>query len=163
MTAPESFRPGDCVRKFTTSNRVTPYVGTVTHVIPKTYKVWVQWPMGNSQEDPETLIIVTPFVGMPVALQDGGYDSCEKQRSERMFGKALRPMTADDKMVLRVAHDFATDVVGRLLQDVGEYQGKGLNDIQAYNRIYEKYGSHCSDHILRMAVAKVYDNKEMEF
>jgi hypothetical protein len=170
MVAPESFRIGDCVRKFITDWNVTPYIGTVTHILPKTYKVSVQWPLGNTQEDPETLVKVNPAVmGMPSAMVDYGYDSYEKSHSEQDRGQVLpkRPdvhkpvpmpmqITARDKMGIRIAHTFASDVVGKLVEDICGYQKKGCSDVQTYNRIFSKYGNICSDYIIRSSIEKVF-------
>jgi hypothetical protein len=160
MSAPEDFRPNDCVRKFVSENGISPHVGVVTHIIPATFKVWVQWPTEHSQESPETLLKVNPdIVGFPTALTNTGYDSYEKTRSEKQFGKAvLKPRMASEgeKMAIRVAHTFATDIVGKLVDDVCALQENGLSDIQAYNKAFIKYGSVCSDHIIRMSVAKIY-------
>lgn len=175
MVAPESFQVGDCVRKFITEWNVTPYLGVVTQVIPKTYKVWVQWPQGHSAEDPETLVKVNPAImGMPTTLIDYGYDSYEKSHSEQQNGRAMpkRPdttkpvpmpmqqITATDKMAIRIAHTFASDVVGKLVLDICNYHKTGFSDVQTYNRIFSKYENICSDYIIRSSIDKVYKNKE---
>ena len=170
QVAPENFNTGDCVRKFITDWNVSPYTGVVTQVTPKTFKVWVQWPFGNSPEDPEALIRVNPLFGMPTTLQDCGYDSYEKEHSDQQNGRALpkRPninkppvlpmpmVTASDKMAIRIAHTFASDVVGKLVEDICAYKKKGCSDIQTYNRIFSKYASICSDHIIRSSIEKVF-------
>jgi len=179
MVAPESFRVGDAVRKFINDRNVTPFLGTVTQVVPSTYKVWVQWPTANTQESPEDLIKVNPaFCGMPTAIQDAGYDSYEKSLSERFRGAlpqrtdiALKPsiispamsmglipqrMLAADKMALRVAHTFATTVVDKLVDSIVEAKEENLSDLQTYNRIYPKFSSICSDHIIRSSIQRIY-------
>lgn len=168
MVAPEAFQVGDSVRKFISERSVTPFLGVVAQVCPKTFKVWVQWPTGNTQEDPETLIKVNPLVsGMPTSIIDRGYGSYEKSVSERERGQIPRRVTpsrdlapvmvtATDKMVIRIAHTFATEVVGRLVDDICGCHKNNLSDIQAYNRIFNKYGDICSDHIIRASIEKVY-------
>ena len=171
QVAPENFKVGDCVRKFITDWNVTPYVGVVSQVVPKTYKVWVQWPIGKSPEDPETLIKVNPLLGMPTTLQDCGYDSYELEHSNQQNGRALPkrfdinkppvamglPMhTASDKMAIRIAHTFASDVVGKLVEDICGYKEKGCSDVQTYNRIFSKYANICSDYIIRSSIEKVF-------
>jgi hypothetical protein len=170
MVAPESFQVGECVRKFITDWNVTPYTGVVTQVVPKTYKVWVQWPIGISPEDPETLVKVNPAIsGLPTTLVDYGYDSYEKSHSEQEHGQALpkrpdmtRPVpmpmqiTASGKMAIRVAHTFASDVIGKLVMDICDYQKNGCSDVQTYNRIFSKYGSICSDHIIKSSIERVF-------
>jgi len=174
QVAAEAFRVGECVRKFVTEWNVTPFVGVVSHVVPATCKVWVQWPMGNSPEDPETLVKVNPIIsGMPTAIIDRGYSSFEKSLSEAKQGglpKRINParaglvmhavvprvMTATDKMVIRVAHTFATEIIGRLVDEIGKCANSGLSDVQTYNRIFEKFGDICSDHIIRASIEKIY-------
>ena len=174
QVAPENFKVGDCVRKFITDWNVTPYIGVVSQIVPKTYKVWVQWPIGKSPEDPETLIKVNPLLGMPTTLQDCGYDSYETTHSDQQNGRALpkRPninkppvsmpgcmpmqITASDKMAIRIAHTFASDVVGKLVEDICGYKKKGCSDVQTYNRIFSKYANVCSDYIIRSSIEKVF-------
>lgn len=173
MVGPENFQVGDCVRKFITEQSVTPFTGVVTQICPTTYKVWVQWPIENTQESPETLIKVNPNIsGMPTSIVDRGYGSYEKSLSEKNYGQIPRritpsrdllPMkiTASDKMAIRIAHTFAVNVVNKLVDDIGRCCDNGLSDIQAYNRIFHKYGNICSDHIIRTSIEKVYAvNKE---
>lgn len=177
--APEDFKVGECVRKFITESTVTPYLGRVTQIIPATYKVWVQWPFGNSTpEDPEYLIKVNPAIyGMPTVYTDMGYNSVEKSISEKNFGY-MRPritpsrdltapvnticsptlvINAKDKMAIRVAHTFADGIIGKLVEDISSCKKDGLSDISTYNRIFDKYGSYCSDHIIKASIQKVYE------
>lgn len=157
MSAPEDFRVGDCVRKFITERSVTPFIGIVTHIVPSTYKVWVQWPIEHSQESPETLVKVNPAIsGMPTVHRDDGYDSYEKQISERLRGKIPKAATAQDRMAIRIAHTFAASVVDCLVGDIVSCYDAGLTDVQAYNRVYQKYANTCSDYIMQSSVKKVY-------
>lgn len=157
MVAPENFKPGDCVRKFVTEWNVTPFVGVVTHIVPATYKVWVQWPIEHSAESPETLVKVNPLIfGLPTVVKDKGYSSYEKDKSERLFGQIPKEASNLDKMVIRVAHTFATEVVGKLVDDIIQCQKNKLTDVQAYNRIYTKYANICSDYMMKSSIKRVY-------
>ena len=157
MAAPEDFRPGDPVRKFVTEWNVTPYCGIVTHIVPATNKVWVQWPIEHSQESPECLVKVNPAVfGLPTVLKDKGYDSYEKQLSEKTYGRIPKGASEQDKMAIRIAHTFATDVVGKLVDDIVIGHDQGLSDVQTYYRIFPKYASICSDYIIRSSIKKIY-------
>jgi len=172
MVAPEQFNVGDCVRKWVTEWNLTPFVGVVTHIIPSTYKVWVQWPIEHTQESPETLVKVNPDIyGMPTSFINRGYDSYEKSVSEKNYGyipqrvipsRDLPPLkiTAMDKMAIRVAHTFATDIIGKLVDDISTCYENKLSDAQAYYRIYDKYGTICSDHIIRASIGKIYKKQE---
>lgn len=157
-SAPEDFVIGDRVRKFVSERAVSPYLGIVTQIVPSTYKVWVQWPMGTAQaEDPETLIRVNPIFGLPTVHRDMGYDSYEKSISESLRGKIPKMIRAHDKMAIRIAHSFATNVVGNLVDDIAQCREEGLKDVQAYDRIYRKYANICSDYIIRSSIGKIYE------
>jgi hypothetical protein len=172
QSAPENFQVGDSVRKWVTEWNVTPFLGVVTQIVPATYKVWVQWPLGNSPEDPETLIKVNPAVsGMPTVCLDSGYDSYEKQQSAKNYGEIphritpsrdlTKPIpvmitTAANKMAIRIAHTFATDVIGKLVENICACQKEGLSDLKTYNQVFKKYGNYCSDYIIRSSIEKVY-------
>lgn len=160
MVGPEVFRPGDCVRKFITQDSLSPFSGVVTHIVPATSKVWVQWPVEHAQESPETLIKVNPAIfGLPTAILDSGYNSYEKQLSEKLYGKIPKRVLADDKMAIRVAHTFCEGLIKRLVDDVISHKEAGLTDIQTYNRVYRKYSSVCPDHIVRYSIQKLYDKR----
>ena len=156
MAAPEDFCPGECVRKWVTEWNLTPFVGVVTQIAPVAGKVWVQWPTEVTSESPETLLKVIPAVsGMPI-IKDLGYNSWEKTLSEQNYGHVPKQITATEKMALRIAHTFATDVIGKLVDDICGFKDQGLTDVQTYNRVFAKYGSVCSDHILRLTIGKIY-------
>jgi hypothetical protein len=161
MASPEDFRPGDPVRKFVTEWNVTPFCGIVTHIVPATNKVWVQWPVEHSQESPETLVRVNPTIfGLPSVLKDKGYDSYEKQLSEKTYGRIPKGASEQDKMALRIAHTFATDVVGKLVDDIVADQEQGLSDVQTYFRIFPKYADICSDYIIQSSIKRIYASKQ---
>jgi len=157
MASPEDFKPGDCVRKFVTMSNVTPFCGVVTHLAPVAGKVWVQWPVETASESPETLIKVNPMIfGFPTVTKDHGYNSYEKEMSEKLYGRIPKKATEQDKMAIRIAHTFATEVVGKLVGDIVDCKNKSLTDVQAYNRIYDKYSDICSDYIIQSSIKKVY-------
>ena len=157
QVAPENFKPGDCVRRFVTEWNVTPFCGIVTHIAPAACKVWVQWPIEHSSESPETLIKVNPDIfGLPSVLKDKGYSSYEKERSEKIYGQIPKEASSLDKTALRIAHTFATSVVGKLVDDIVNCQRQDLNDVQTYNRVYSKYANICSDYIIKSSIKKVY-------
>ena len=157
MAGPECFKPGDCVRKFVTMSNVTPFCGIVTQVAPVANKVWVQWPVEHVSESPETLIKVNPIIfGLPTVTKDHGYSSYEKDLSEKLYGKIPKKASGQEKSAIRIAHTFANEVVGRLVNDIVDCRNRNLKDVQAYNRIYAKYSNFCSDYIIRSSVKKVY-------
>ena len=155
MADAENFCIGDCVRKFVSERAVTPYLGVVTQVVPSTQKIWVTWPTEHSQESPELLIKVNPAIaGMPTVSQDTGYSSWEKTLSNQMQGH-LPKRIASERMAIRIANTFATKVIGKLINDISDCK-KSMSDMQAYNRLYEKYSSVCSDYIIKTSIRKIY-------
>lgn len=155
MVAAEEFQKGDCVCKIISNSQRSPFVGTVVQVIPATQKVVVQWPLENVHESPEMLVKVNPFIHGRPPLKDMGYSTYEKELADK------RPLiiTAKAKMAIRVAHTFATKIIGKLIDDINIHAENGLSDVQTYNRLFEKYGNICSDHIIRSSIEKVYEVK----
>ena len=163
MAASEDFLPGECVRKFVTEWNVTPFIGVVTHVVPATQKVWVQWPVEQTPESPETLIKVNPEIfGLPTVVRDMGYSSYEKDLSDKRYGLIPKQASSQDKMAIRVAHTFATGVVGKLVDDIVECKEQKMSDVQTYNSIYAKYATICSDYIVKSSIKKVYSSIDQE-
>jgi hypothetical protein len=76
----------------------------------------------------------------------------------------LMPMmfSATNKMAIRIAHTFAEDTIGKLVGDICSYKKSGLSDITTYNRIFNKYGSYCSDHIIRSSIGMVYNPEKKD-
>ena len=161
MVDAESFKPGECVRKFVTESAVTPFCGIVTHIAFAANKVWVQWPIEHSSESPETLIKVNPMIfGLPTVTKDHGYSSYEKELSEKLYGRIPKAASDQDKMAIRIAHTFATEVVGKLVDSIVDCQKNSLTDVQAYNRVFDKFGDVCSDYIIKSSIKKVYAQKQ---
>jgi hypothetical protein len=168
--APEAFQPGDQVRWYVGDAHISPYVGVVTQVQPGIQKVDVEFPVGGNQRmSPEDLILVTRFVGEAPLKGDTGYSSYDKARSLDGYGtfkQNLREMakvvvskkaSQDGKpMATVIAERFASEVVEELASDVLDCANKGMTDVTAYQRIYPKYASKCSDAFLRGAVRRVY-------
>jgi len=168
--APEAFRPGDQVRWYVGDAHISPYVGVVVHIHPGIQKVDVDFPVGGVQRmAPEDLILVTRFEGETTVVPGGGdYSSYDKSVSDKGYGtmsQNLRDLASrvvakkasqDKPMVKLVAERFASDVVDRLASDILECASRGLKDIEAYQSVYSKYASRCSDVFLRGAVRRVY-------
>jgi len=79
------------------------HVGVVTHILPKSNKVNVQWAWGNKSESPETLIKVPKDWYPPSAITDTSYSTWETDKSEKMFGKlpSNRRASIASKIALR--------------------------------------------------------------
>lgn len=173
--AAENFHVGDQVRWFVNEREISPYIGRVTEISGPANKVWVDFPIGgNQQKDPTELILVTPFQGASQVTEESGYNSYEKQISNRNYGtlrdrsvkladsivkKELgegRKNSRVQKMASKVARDFATDVVEKFSKDVLANFKAGHSDIQAYQRLYPHYERICSDDFMRTAIGIIY-------
>jgi len=158
--APEDFKVGDTVRKSISDRCFTPYVGVVTNILPSIYKVDVQWPRGSIREDPEELILVHPIFGLPTVRTDSGYSSYDKGISEKFYGKIPKQVRPYERMAIRVAHNFASKTIGKLVDDIVECHQKKLSEVQTYNRVYGKFASICSDYIIRSSIERIYKSVE---
>jgi hypothetical protein len=65
-----------------------------------------------------------------------------------------------DKMAIRIAHTFATNVVGKLVESIDDCQKAGMTDVQAYNKVFKDYGDFCSDYIIKSSIERVYTGEE---
>jgi len=158
--APEDYCVGDSVKKWISDRCLTPYVGIITNICPSIYKVDVQWPLGNVREDPEMLVKVNPIFGLPSVKVDTGYSGYDKSISEKFYGKVPSQIRPSDKMYIRVAHTFATEIIGNLVDEISGCVKQGMTDLQTYNKVYGKFGSICSDHIIRSTIQKFYKKGE---
>jgi len=169
--ASEAFQPGDQVRWYVGDAHISPYVGVVVHLHPGIQKVDVDFPVGGvTRLSPEDLILVTRFVGETTSAPDGGdYSGYDKTRSDKAYGtfdQNLRDMaksvaskkaSSEGKSSAQaVAERFAADVVEDLAADVAECVSSGIKDVEAYQKLYPKYASKCSDAFLRGSVKRVY-------
>ena len=174
----QAFKVGQQVKWYVNSNEISPYIGRVSEICPGINKVWVEWPVGgNTQMDPTDLIIVPLFQGVSPIMEESGYSSYDKQRSQEQYGvmgpnvhKLARKMVANQiaaeekqasekVMAARIAKNFATDVVDKLAGAVLDCVEKGMSDVQAYQHIYPNFEAICSDGFLREAVEKVYQQR----
>lgn len=174
--APENFHVGEAVRYFINEREISPYVGRVTAICPGIQKVWVEWPIGgNTQMDPENLIKVPIFQGLPTVETESGYSSFDKDRSKKEYGtikqeKAIRlahkiiteKISAEEsknkveKLAAKIASSFATNVIEKISSEIIEYKSQKMSDIEAYQKLYPKYASTCSDYIIKYAIETIY-------
>lgn len=172
----ESFKPGMQVRWFIDSANTSPYIGRVTHTVPATVKVWVEWPVGYAtQHGPEELLIVPPQEGLSQVDEDDGYSSYEKTLSEKEFGKMgpnklkerafkLASRTAgillvdDTDMASRVASDHTRELF-RVACLAKSSLDEGKTGLQAYDAAFAKFAGICSDESIRGQISLVYADK----
>jgi hypothetical protein len=173
--AAEDYKVGDNVKWFSSSTDVSPYVGRVVAISPKIHKVWVTWPIGETQQmAPEELILVTPAQGLSVVPGDNGYDSIDKQMSAKYFGTAA-PVNRD-ALVVKLASQFqgfvgmvskkasaqkaeetflksASDMMAKQASD-GKATGK--TSMQVYASLFDTYGASIPDSAIKAVVLGVY-------
>lgn len=100
----EAFTPGMHVKLAIGDSSETSYVGRVTHVVPKTDKVYVEWPIGYpTQHDPWELIIVSVAGGISPITSDTGYSTYDKAKSEALFGKMPKNERIDNEARSKMA------------------------------------------------------------
>lgn len=170
-----NFKVGDSVRWMVSQTQISPYVGKVSEICPSINKVWVEFPIGGSQQRaPEELILVPPEQGTSQVQRATGYSSYGKEISHRDYGtlsdpkvvklaQSLVAKTANvgtdafevAKMATKVAGEFAEKTVEKLAQDVLDCFDRGMSEISTYQSIYERYGSRCSDGFIRHAIQKI--------
>jgi len=175
----ENLKIGTPVRWYFSSKEISPYVGVVTEVCPGINKVWVEFPVGGNQQfSPEDLIIVPPEQGIPlVDKKESSYDNYDKQNSREDYGTFRNytvpklAKTIVDKslnvdklsgLASKVASSFATNTIDKLATDITACKDNKMTDVAAYQDVYQKYSSYCSDHIIRYTIEKIYglNNKE---
>jgi hypothetical protein len=173
--AAEDYKVGDNVKWFSSSTDISPYVGRVVAISPKIQKVWVTWPIGETQQmAPEELILIPPTMGISVVPGDNGYDSIDKQVSAKYFGTAA-PVKRD-AIAIKVASQFSSFVgmVGRVAKEdrastsfvktasdriaseVLSYKKAGKTSMQAYSSMFDIYGASIPDEAIRSVVSGVY-------
>jgi hypothetical protein len=158
------FKVGDNVKWFISEKMISPYVGVVTHVCPKTNKVWVEFPIGgNQQRDPSELILVPYPQGISPVTEDTGYESYEKILSEKNRGTIKKSSVLSDdlkKKASKIANNFANEVVSKIASDIVDCIKEGKTDIQTYYNIYPIYKNICSDGFIKYAISKIYNLKK---
>jgi hypothetical protein len=150
---PQAFSIGDQVKWFISESAVSPYVGRVYAINPKTVKVYVTWPVGgNTQHSPEELLIVPPEQGQSVINAPApGYDSWEVRKSEKTFGK-LTPATIQ-KMAAALAE---SEIVEEVVKQASDLKSAGFPDIVAHDRLTSVFSGIASDAAIRQAMSQVY-------
>jgi hypothetical protein len=175
-----NFKVGDSVKWVISETQISPYVGKVSEICPGINKIWVEMPVGGNQQfAPEDIILVPPEQGISPVQHSTGYSSFDKERSHKERGELGDRMKVTklaeeilakkfnidvdtyriSKMASTIAKKFATDVVEKVAADILDCRNNKLTDIQAYQTIYKKYATKCSDGFIRHAIQKIYELK----
>lgn len=155
---PEDFKIGDQVKWFISESAISPYIGRVYAINPKTVKIWVTWPIGgNTQHGPEELLLVPPEQGLSAITQPapGGYN-WEVQKSEKIFGKLTPAVVAPadmKKMASALVETHMAEEVTRFASACKDY---GYPDVITHDRLSSVYGTVASPEVLKQALRQVY-------
>ena len=166
----DAYHIGDTVRWYITERAISPYIGRVVAINPKTVKIWVTWPIGDTtQHGPEELLFVPPEQGSSPISQRAGYDSYEISQSEKYFGK-LTPATMTpaelqksasgvvDKMsATKVASAFVMGSMQRIASEASDMRAAGFSDAQAYVALLCKHFASVPDDSIRDAIQTAYN------
>jgi hypothetical protein len=151
-----SFRVGDHVKKLSPSNvNDNNIVGVVSHILPKTYKLNVQWPYGNVQEAPEDVYKVSPQQHPATVAYDSSYSSWENTQSERAFGSLPKRPAMEHRLASKVAHRHL-DKVSTLAAEIEAHKYAKHSALQAYVSLSSKYAAEIGDSLLRELVSNIY-------
>lgn len=156
QTSALDYKPGDHVKKLNRTNE-SQVVGVVTHILPKSGKLRVQWPYGNEQESPEELYKVSPEFFPANVGYDTSYDSHEHRESESVYGNSLpkRPKN-NAKLAAKIAakHVQATAAI---IQEIETLKESKLSSVEAYMQMSKKFAQNVGDSLLKELVSAVYE------
>jgi hypothetical protein len=142
----QNFKPGDLVTIYTGGNSASPFSGVVTHIHPEIDRVSVEWPTGNSQEDPRFLQRTTFSLHLPAVSENTAYDSYQNQMSEKLYGK----------LSMRIATEYANHLVEANRFASFLAQEKNLNEIEVYDNVYRNFKSYISDDAIKEIVSETF-------
>jgi len=151
QVSPLDFRVGDPVKKLSPRDCITDVIGVVSHILPKTYKVRVQWPYGNEAEDPEMLYKVPAHIFPPMGSFNSAYNSYETTLSERNYGSLPRR----PRIASRIAVAYV-DRIATIVKEIEKYKTAGLPAERAYIEITHRLNKVAGSALLSELVASVY-------
>jgi len=159
----ENFAINTPVMHHVNSKEMSKQVGRVIDRDLKANRVWVQFPIGDKMSiDPTELIVATPAMGQCVVPPVDGTPSSRVVKLAESIAAAKINISEEEyrtqKMASNVAHRYATDKVEKICKDIVACKDAVLGDVAAYNKIFHKYASTCSDDFIRSAIEKVYED-----
>lgn len=155
---PEDYKIGDQVRWYVTDSTMSPYIGRIYAINPKTNKVMVTWPVGgNATHSPEELVLIPPELGIsPITQPAPGYMTWEVAKSEKIFGK-LTPATMSPAEIKKSASVLVT---AYLEEEASKYaetcKQAGYNDVLVMDRVASVYSGLITNSALSAAVEKAF-------
>ncbi len=157
---PEDFKVGDQVKWYVSESSISPYVGRVYAINPKTVKVWVVWPVGgNTQHGPEELILVPPEQGLsPITQPVSGGSNWEVQKSEKIFGK-LTPATVAPSDLKKMARTMvASGMAGEVARYASACKIGGYNELVTHDRLTSVFGNLTDAGVIKQALQQVFSS-----
>lgn len=133
-------------------------VGVVTHILPKIYKLRVQWPHGNELESPEDIYLVNKSLIPASSSYDTSYDSYENRESERLYGKIPKGRPTRSDLVAKIANRYL-ERVAYIQEEVIKLKNKKVSNLEAYLNLSSRFENKISDPLLKEAINSVYGKK----
>lgn len=154
VISPLDYRPGDHVKRV--YQFVTDLVGVVTHLLPKSNKVAVQWAHGNELHNPEEIYIVSKTNFPTTVKLDTSYDSWEFRQSEKTYGLGLPKRPKAHDVAHKVASKFS-EKISFICDEAFICKKASLNDVQAFIKLSSKYKGEVGDETIKYAIHLVYE------
>ena len=158
-TSPLDFRVGDFVKKIGPGFQMHETVGVVSHLLPKSFKVRVQWPYGNEIAAPEEVYAVNRRLFPATVTHNTAYDSWENRESERLYG-ALPRRPKQGSLGLRIADAYISKLA-HLTDYAFQFKKMEMSGVATYLKMSSVFGKEFGDTVIREAVSAAYgDSKE---
>jgi hypothetical protein len=151
--SPTDYRPGDHVKRVHQFS--TDLVGVVTHVLPKSHKVGVQWAHGNHIHDPEEIYIVSKSQYPASVSLDTAYESWENSQSEKTYGLGLPKRPRAHGVAKKVASRYA-DKISALSDEAYLCRKASLTEVQAFLKMSSEHKGDVGDELLKYAIHLIY-------
>ena len=153
-TSPLDYRVGDFVKRIGPCWQLHDTVGVVSHVLPKTFKVRVQWPYGNEVMAPEEVYAVNKRMFPATVTFNTAYDSWENRESEKLYG-ALPRRPKQGSLDNRIAEEHLLKMA-HLTDYASQFKKLEMSGVAAYLKMSSLFGKEFGDTLIREAVSTVY-------
>lgn len=153
-TSPLDFRVGDAVKFIGPGFQNSELVGVVSHLLPKTFKVRVEWPHGNVLHAPEEVFAVNRRLFPATVTYSTAYDSWENRESENMYGRLpKRPKVGS--IGSRIA-EHHLEKLAHLTDYAFNFKKMELSGVATYLKMSSIFGTEFGDALIREAVGQAY-------
>lgn len=69
---------------------------------------------------------------------------------------SIRDKECISKMASRISNRYNKEIINKISSDIVNCVEAGLNDVQAYSRLYPEYNSKCSDKFIKSSIDNIY-------